>query len=53
MVGCGKRSFSNFKLIKTHELKLGNERLSPLIILLIENYIAENLNWITLINKSP
>lgn len=52
MVGSGKLSFSNLKLIKTYAYSsnLGDERLSALVILLIENDIAENLNWVTLLS---
>lgn len=44
-VASGERSFSKLKLIKTYvRSNMGDERLSSLAILSIENYIAENLD---------
>ncbi|KAF0742359.1 zinc finger MYM-type protein 1-like, partial [Aphis craccivora] len=44
-VASGERSFSKLKLIKTYvRSTMGDERLSSLAILSIENDIAENLD---------
>jgi len=46
-----ERSFSKLKLIKTYvRATMGDERLSSLAILSIENDIAENLDWTTSVN---
>lgn len=51
-VASGERSFSKLKLIKTYvRSTMSDERLSSLAILSIENDIAENLDWTTLVNE--
>jgi len=51
-VASGKRSFSKLKLIKTYvRATIVDERLSSLAILSIENNIAVNLDWATLVNE--
>lgn len=53
-VASRERSFSKLKIIKIKinmKSTMGNERLSSLTILSIKNDIAENLEWITLINE--
>lgn len=51
-VASRERSFLKLKLIKKCLRSImGDERLPSLAILFIENYIAENLDWKTLVNK--
>jgi hypothetical protein len=51
-VASGERSFSKLKLIETYvRATMGDERLLSLAILSIENDIAENLYWTTLVNE--
>lgn len=48
----GEHSFPVLKLIKTYlRLTMDDEKLSSLAILIIENDIAKNLEWTTLINE--
>jgi len=50
-VASKEHSFLKLKLIKTYvRATMVDERLSSLAILSIENYIAENLDWTTLVN---
>lgn len=51
-VASAERNFSKHILTKTyHTVTIDDERVSLLAILSVENDIAENLDWTTLVNE--